>query len=251
MLEFNICHNSFHSHVHAHTHTSNDKDLHFILFIRPVEKRDAGVLSREWGWSCCSLGVLDLLEQLHDLLSGAVLFRPQGFGIRMGWSRWTRLRWFGTCWGLRQRDGLHGFCGKRKVSRHQKPSICYFLSRKNSASAGCSCTCSTSCIGLCLRMSLILGPTVILPDGKQVRVHGARAGHSAGVSAVPVIPLCYESHHQILQFCQLHLRDRGNKHEWNKPNDCETFKEVNQYNISIIIQIFAVPSSPPCPGPTC
>lgn len=46
------------SHAHTHTHTSlchtstsNHQDLDFILFIRPVEEGDAGVLSKEGGGS--------------------------------------------------------------------------------------------------------------------------------------------------------------------------------------------------------
>lgn len=85
----------------------------------------------------------------------------------------------------------------------------------DSGSAACSCTCSTDSIWLCLRLYRALGPSVILPDRKQVGVHCARVSHSTGVSAVPVIPLCHQSHHQILQFCQLHLRGQRKMNEMN------------------------------------
>lgn len=54
-------------------------------------------------------------------------------------------------------------------------------------------------------MTLVVRVSVILPDGKQVRVHYARASHGSSVAAVPVVPLGYQPHHQILQLCQLRL----------------------------------------------
>lgn len=107
---------------HAHTHslvvdhmtgTSHHQDLDLVLLVRPVEERDAGVVPEERRRSRRPLGVLDLLEQLHDLLGRAVLFGPRGLGV--GGGKHVRRGSLGGHGGLGQRDDLHGFCRKGEI----------------------------------------------------------------------------------------------------------------------------------------
>lgn len=79
-------------HTHTHTrpgasHASHHQDLDLVLLVGPVEEGDAGVLAQEGGRPGDALGVLDLLQQLHDLLRRAVLLWRQGLGIGGGRAR--------------------------------------------------------------------------------------------------------------------------------------------------------------------
>lgn len=97
-----------------HTH-SNNQYLDFVLFVGSIKERDARVLAKEWGWPGSSLGVLDLMEELHDLLGCTVLFGHQGLGFSLNKSRWWGVQWggFETWRALKRSDGLHGFYGER------------------------------------------------------------------------------------------------------------------------------------------
>lgn len=48
---------------------SDHHDLHFVVFIGPVEEGDAGVVAQAW----VLLGILNFTQQLHDLLRSEVL----------------------------------------------------------------------------------------------------------------------------------------------------------------------------------
>lgn len=69
-----------HARTQAHSH---HQYLDFVLFVGSIKERDAGVLSEEWGGSGSALGVLDLVEELHDLLGCTVLFGHQGLGLSL------------------------------------------------------------------------------------------------------------------------------------------------------------------------
>lgn len=61
--------------------SSDHQDLDFVLLVGSVKERDAGVVAQE-GHGARPLGVLDLLEQLHDLPGRAVLLGPhQSLGV--------------------------------------------------------------------------------------------------------------------------------------------------------------------------
>lgn len=107
------------THTHTLTHllvvdhmsgTSDHQDLDLVLLVRPVEERDAGVIPEERWRFWRPLGVLDLLEQLHDLPGRAVLFGPDGLGVDGG----KCLRG-GSLGGLGQRNHLHCFCRKGEI----------------------------------------------------------------------------------------------------------------------------------------
>lgn len=59
---------------------SDHQDLDLVVFVGPVEERDAGVLSQEGSGS--GLRILDLLQELHDLAGRAVLGGSQGRAVR-------------------------------------------------------------------------------------------------------------------------------------------------------------------------